>query len=41
MLKEAMIVAAAAASVIDMPVTAAAPALADGRAVAMGKGEER
>ncbi|WP_279628473.1 hypothetical protein [Streptomyces swartbergensis] len=41
MLKEAMIVAAAAASAIDMPTTAAAPALAGGPAVAMGQGEER
>jgi hypothetical protein len=36
-----MNVAAAAASAIDMPVTAAATALADGPAVATGKGEER
>ncbi|MEU0386333.1 hypothetical protein [Streptomyces chartreusis] len=41
MLKEAMNVAAAAAPALDLPVTAAAPALADGPAVAMGKGAER
>ncbi len=36
-----MNVAAAAASAIGMPVTAAAPALAGGPAVAMGQGGER
>lgn len=36
-----MNVAAAAASAIDMPTTAATPAFACGPAVAMGQGEER
>ncbi|GAA2272492.1 hypothetical protein GCM10010234_04030 [Streptomyces hawaiiensis] len=39
MLKEAMIAAAAAASAIDVPVTAAVPALAGGPVVAQGNGE--
>lgn len=36
-----MNVAAAAASAIDMPTTAATPAFAGGPAVAMGQGEDR